>query len=320
MRDTDYAYAVAAVRSRENGLLTRQETESMLTSPDSDACLSRLASKGWGEHGTSMTEGKLIDSRSARLWSFIGEIVPDPAVFDFFRIPNDYHNLKAAIKAFIMSQDAERLFIEPCTVDTKLIREAVKERDYSLLPEKMRGCAEDAFRMLLEQRNGQLCDIVLDRASLEASYASAKEYGGLLLEIAKLYVLKANIKTAWRCAAQKRPQSFIKRALAVTDCAPDAEALTAAALSGCDAIIELLKSVDPELGQALSGGDIEEFGKACDIRRSRLCDSAKYTPLGSDPIVAYIVATENEIRNVRLILTGKRNGISDERISEKLIF
>lgn len=318
MRDTDYAYAVARVRSNECNLLTKQDIDSLMAAPDCDACLSRLAGKGWGGQGRRFeNENAMIDAQCERMWSLISEIAPDLSVFDSLRIPNDYHNLKAAIKAFVTGQEPDRFFITPYTIEPSVITEAIKERNYSLLPEHMQTAAQDAFRTLLEQRNGQLCDIIIDKASLEASLENAKKYGGTLLELAKLSILRSNIKIAWRCSLQKRSANFIAKALA-EGCSPDTAQLTAASLEGKDAVIELLHSIDSGLEKALSEEGVEGFDKACDNKRTQLLTKAKYTPLGVDPLIAYMIACENEIRNVRLIFTGKRNGIPDERIRTML--
>ncbi|MBP3414990.1 MAG: V-type ATPase subunit [Clostridia bacterium] len=319
MKETDYAYAVARVRSNENSFLSRQELDSLLAAPDCETCLSRLSGKGWGEPGTTVSdEGVIIDAQLKKLWSFIDEISPDRAVFDSLRIPNDYHNLKAVIKAFINGERPDRFIIRPYTVEPDTIVEAIKERNYSLLPAHMREPAEKAFYTLLEQRKGQLCDIIIDRASLEAALENAKQYGGILRQLAELNILKANINSAGRCAAQKKPANFIEKVFAEGCAKPDTASLRAAALAGTDSIIELLHTVDPKLEQALQEDGIEGFDKACDDMSIRILSRSRYTPLGIEPLVAYIVAAENEIRNIRLILTAKRNGISAERISGML--
>ena len=52
--------------------------------------------------------------------------------------------------------------------------QAIREQDVSLLPEAMRAPAKEAFDLLLHTRDGQLCDVVIDRAALDAIYAAGK--------------------------------------------------------------------------------------------------------------------------------------------------
>ena len=40
----------------------------------------------------------------------------------------------------------------------------IKEKDYKALPENMQTAAEEAVEALLHSGDGQLCDIIIDRA------------------------------------------------------------------------------------------------------------------------------------------------------------
>ena len=44
----------------------------------------------------------------------------------------------------------------------------------------------------------------------------------------------------------------------------------------------------------------------------------KYNSFSAGPILAYFLARENEIKTVRIILTGKLNNLSDDYIRERL--
>ncbi len=45
---------------------------------------------------------------------------------------------------------------------------------------------------------------------------------------------------------------------------------------------------------------------------------AKMFALGPEPIIAYVMAKENEVRNVRIIMIGKKNGVATAEIAERL--
>lgn len=46
--------------------------------------------------------------------------------------------------------------------------------------------------------------------------------------------------------------------------------------------------------------------------------SSKYITFGPEPIFSYIVAKETEIKNLRIIMVSKTNGISPEAIRERV--
>ena len=47
-QDTDYAYAVARVRSNELSLLTEADTEQLIEAESYDEAMQKLADSGWG--------------------------------------------------------------------------------------------------------------------------------------------------------------------------------------------------------------------------------------------------------------------------------
>ena len=49
-----------------------------------------------------------------------------------------------------------------------------------------------------------------------------------------------------------------------------------------------------------------------------LVKKSKYTALGPEPLLGYFVGKENEILNLRIILTGKMNNLSGSVIRERL--
>ena len=44
----------------------------------------------------------------------------------------------------------------------------------------------------------------------------------------------------------------------------------------------------------------------------------KYNPFSPGPLVAYVLARENEIKTVRIILSGKRTGMPEDKIRERV--
>ena len=52
-QDTDYAYAVARVRSNELKLLTEADTEQLIEAPSYDEAMQKLADSGWGENSNA---------------------------------------------------------------------------------------------------------------------------------------------------------------------------------------------------------------------------------------------------------------------------
>ena len=240
------------------------------------------------------------------------------SVFDVFLYANDYHNLKAAIKEVRMGHEYPGIYIDQGTVDVKLIHDAIENREFQNLPEPMRVPAEEAYKALLHTQDGQLCDIIIDRAALEAIYHAGKSSGNEFLKLyAELTVAAADIKTAVRASRTGKDRAFLEQALAPCDTL-DTVRLTQAAIEGVDAIGIYLESTTyadavEELRRSPSA-----FERWCDNLMIRKIKPQQYSPFGLGPLAAYILARENEIKSVRIVLSGKLNHLPEESIRERI--
>lgn len=318
MSEQLYIYAVARIRSKELSLFSRQTLEQLMALKSYEECLKFLEDKGWGEHSDNQSAESILSAESEKTWALIRELCEDMSIFDVFLYGNDYHNLKAALKQTYMGTEVPHTYISNGTISSATIEQAVKERDFSLLPEHMRICAEEAYDSLFHTGNGQLCDIIIDKATLETIYKAGKATGNeLLTEYAELKVAAADINIAVRGCKTKKDNSFFERAMAECDSLNTKE-LGKAALQSEDAIKDYLmhtKYADavPAIEKSLSA-----FELWCDNLIMKRILPQKYNSLTVSPLAAYILARENEIKAVRLILSGKLNSLSDETVRERL--
>lgn len=72
----------------------------------------------------------------------------------------------------------------------------------------------------------------------------------------------------------------------------------------------------PEAAEALRTSP-SAFERWCDNRVIETIRPQKTNPFSLGPVVAYYLARENEIKTVRIILTAKANGFTEEAIRER---
>ncbi len=314
----EYIYAVARTRCKELSLLNSSVMETLLSAGSYEECLRILADKGWEADGDDPEQ--FLAKEREKTWGFIGELVQDMSVFDVFLYANDYHNLKAAIKEVCTDSVHDRVFIDKkqCTTDPQLIRQALRERNYSALPEHMQGIAKEAVDVLLHTGDGQLCDIMVDRAALTKIYESGKKSGSDILSLyGELTVASADIKTAIRAEKTGKDKAFLERALAPCE-SLDLKSLTAAATENLDAIYAYLDrtvyaDAIPEIKKSPSA-----FERWCDNKIIRSIRPQIHNISTIGPLAAYILARENEIKSVRIILSGKQNHLPEDSVRERV--
>lgn len=316
MKDTEYAFAVASVRVKEASLLTKDDFSSLLSAKDSADCIRRLNEKGYQIENADFLpalEQKLKDT-----WEFIRTILPDEGEVDSIRIKNDFHNLKVSLKALVTESGTDGRFLYPSKYDPEEIKEKVFSRLNDKLPEELRHADRSAYNILTKTGFAQLGDSVIDRAALEWALAYAKKADHpVMLKLAEVTAAVTDIRVLWRCIRAEKEESFMHRA--VCDCSAfHKEEIIRAAGEGKDAFLDFLSHTDyADLGNALKETP-ESFETLCDERILAVLEDGKTEVFGIPAIVAYYYAVNTEVKNLRILLSGKKNGLPDDKIRERM--
>ncbi len=317
MADNQYLYAVARIRTKESSLLNKSDLDQLMNCKNEAACLRLLADKGWGRTGDENAE-QILSVERDKTWSLIAELVEDMSVFNTFLYGNDFHNLKAAIKQVYTNSKDEGIYINQGTISPEVIIQAIKEHNFNLLPEHMRSCAEEAYQILMHTGDGGLCDIIIDKASLETTLQKGKATNNeLFAKYSELKVVVADINIAIRSCKTLKDRAFMDRAIAQCDTLNKSE-LIEAAMNGIDAIYGYLSTTMYDDAVAALKESSSAFERWSDNLIMRHIRPQLYNPFTISPLAAYIIARENEIKTVRIVLSGKRNDISDNQVRERL--
>ena len=322
MAKNNYVYAVTRVHYHEQGLLNAQDLEQLISAKTTAEAFRFLSDKGWGSADLPPNDpDALVAYETDRTWALMAELVDDLSPFDVFRVKNDFHNLKAAIKlAYSADGNNEKgqYFLQYGAVPLENIVKAANEHDFSMLPPRMAAAGKAAYEALAHTGNGQACDVVIDRETLLAlDEAGQNTESDLLKRYAQLTVDAANIKAAVRGAQMRKSRDFIEGMLAQAG-SLDHKDLVDAAANSVEAVYAVLERSDyagavPELKQSMAA-----FERWCDNRMIELIRPQKNNYFTIEPLAAFILGRENEIRMVRLILSAKINHLPDEALRERL--
>ena len=318
MNDLEYTYAVARIRALESSLFSGTEIERLLACSDEEQCLQLLSEKGWGDATGSMDASAMLKREEEKTWEVIRDVAPDLSVFDVLSYSKLYHNLKAAIKEVCTEVENKNIFYDDCSIPGPEMLQIVRNKEFYRLPGTMGETAAEAYDTLLHTRDGQLCDIIVDRAALDAIYeAGQTAEDEIIKNYAESTVAIADIKIAVRSQKTGKSLEFMKRAMAPCN-SVNVDQLSKAAVSGLDAVRDYLVGTSYAEGAAALEESPSAFERWCDNRMMETIRPQKYNSFSAGPLVAYVLARENEIKTVRIILTGKQNEFPDEAIRERI--
>ena len=321
-RATNYAYSVARVRANELNLLTAADIDQLIAAEDYKTTMRRLSDAGWGDSDgyTETRYAEYLENFFNKNWALLEEVMGDDIhELDLLLVKNDMQNLKAALKGIVSQNKSEDLFAKSTVYKTAEILDAVDKRAFEELPEFMQEPAKEAYKVLTETSNGQLADAIIDKATLDRILALAKKSKSpALKEIAERMVATANIKIALRCAHTNKTEEFMNRSIAECATLSKKELIAAAVAKREEGILEYLSSTAYAMGAEKFKESTSSFEKWCDDILMECVSKAKYTAFGLDPLVAYYIARDAEIKTVRIILSAKINDISASVIRERV--
>ncbi|GEM_PF-155760 len=318
MKDTEYACAVATVRSKEAELFNMSYAEQLIDATDFNTAKSILVDKGVTGFAETDDVSKALSDYMPKILDFLKEILPDKNALDFLIVKNDFHNLKASIKGLISNTDPHKMFIKPSILDSEFVYESVKSKNFDNLPKWISQVATDSYQLLTSTMDGQLFDIFVDTASLQAvKDFSANAESEFAMLLADKFVTLTNIKIALRLSAVKSTDAVVENAFCQCD-GLDVIALAKSTLKGADDVLTYLDSIgfnDLIVEYAKSSA---AFENKCDSIIMGMLDEAKRISFGIEPLIAFYLAKVAEHKTIKVIMSGKHIGLTNAEIKERV--
>lgn len=314
-----YTYAVARIRAKEAFMLKKSDLEQVLSAKDEKTAVLVLEEKGFSGGGGSKSAKELLSRERSKTLEFLKEILGDLSALSVFFYPDDFHNIKAAVKSVVTGAESRDIFAPGGTLDKDIIVSAVKERDFSKLKPPFDRVCGKALSVFLKTGDGALCDITVDKETLSAIYAEGEKSDvPFIKDYAEIAVALCDIKIAARCCKMKKSYDFIQNALA--ECKSiNTQLLARAASKSFEELCGYLRLTPYKNCADALEKSFSEFEKCCDNIITEKIKQQKSNPFTLGPIAAYYLAKETEIKAVRLVLSGIKNGLDKNLVKERLM-
>ena len=301
---TDYANAVAVVRTLESRLFNRHDFDQLINARDGKEFETLINSKDSG----NLTE----------VWEMLRGFAPDSKELEIMLYQNDFHNLKAVLKAMISGREPDKYIIKPSNIDTETLKKAFRSKDMDLLPAHMRDTAVEAYGILTTTLDGQSADTYIDSECLKAMRKSAEKSGNeFVMKYVEMVTVCADIKTAYRCSKMGKDRNFLETAICGSS-ELDKETLIRVTLSGTENLLNFLDGTQYYELSGLLRENPAKFEKRCDDLITEQVQTAQFKAFGTEPLIAYYIAKETEIKNLRIIKVCRECGADTETIMERL--
>lgn len=324
----DYLFGSARIRALESNLIGREKIERLLLAKNTDEAWHILREYGiepeWNEESETFQREETLLSLLREAYDTVCSMLPDDKGMSIWRYPYDCNNIKAAIKGLERKKDLRSMMFDFGTVSVKDVLRMAETGSFNGLPAAMCTAAEEAVSVYAKTRDPQKIDLLLDRACYRDMLAGAQASG--VAFIIQLVRQKIDLTNLMICVRILRMQSgelgkifwqesfleggFLSRTLLTEWFNAGEETLWS----------RLYYSEYSKLAVAVSDTDrsLTVLERSADNFWMESIKAAKFIPYGAEVPVAYLLATEYAVRNLRIVLAGKEAGLNTETVRERI--
>lgn len=327
MQDVEYGKVNMTVRVHENHLLNKSHYDRMLEAPSYEDALRVLLDTKYREDVEQAIDDKeyetMLNKELRRTYQMIIDQVPNPQLSELITLEYAYHNIKVLFKEFITDKDFSSTLIDIGKHPIFEFRKAISTQDSQVLSPAYIASIRELHQNFQETPSINDIDVYVDREYAEhLVYLAEKIDDPAISEYVLDKIDLKNLSIFLRALVSGSSANHIQAVLSDHGSLPVRNYVDLVA-GGLDHALTVLgegpmrdlisKAYDDNHNFSLS-----RLEKAIDTAEVDYLSQAKMEVFGPLPVLAYVNAIETEVKNIRLILTGKINSIDPNIVRERM--
>ena len=327
IKPTEYAFPCSIIRANEKKILSKNDITKVLEVRTVQQAMGVLSEFDYGD-GRELENPrdfeKDLKKALKEAYELVFSVTPSKEEVELFLYQNDYHNLKVIIKSEALNLNPEGMLVETGSIPKEKLLEMMRERNFIFMSVTMKEAVMEALDVFAKGHDPQEIDIILDKACYKDMYDKALQLGNVfIINYVKLCIDILNVSTFVRLREINKPWSFYQKVFLQGGNISEKIFVT----SWEEAYNQVAEKLAPfgfkELltagtDQITLDGKYTKFERIADDMKLKYVKDAKYVSFGIEPLIGYLIAKEMEIKNLRIILTGKVTEVPVEKISERL--
>lgn len=324
VEDWRYTFAVAQVKVLEAQMLSRAAMIDMVNAEDFEQAVDLLNSTEYALPQSKRTiaelENILLKKRSEVRKLFNDLMIDEPTV-ELMRAREDFANLRLAIRRKLMEKPLGTDYSNDGSVPANEFEEIFEQENYSPLPLYMREAIERAVLAYYQDKDIRQIDFAIDNFQAQYKLQTAERLNSVfLVELFRMQIDLINIRTMLRLklAESQKTDGLIQGGYIPLDRFKHALDLSNEAIGPLFMSTPYYEVVEPGVHYFAANNSFLKIEQHCEEHLLGFLKSTVQITAGPQPIIAYLLLKEHEIRTVRLILTAKRNDLDARLILDRL--
>ena len=333
----EYAFANGIIKKLEKGLLNKDILDRMIKSNNDVSALKILTESDLNDYSFDLNNPADFEHSLNQELLHTYDIIKNiskVSTFNFlyftFASKYDFHNIKILIKSKYLKKDISNELLSPIgTIDIEKLNLAIKDEKYEDIPDSFEFLIKKTFSEYSKFKDPEMIDFVLDKERYVMIFNKIREIE--IIEVEELFLKRFikinidlnNIINCIRAKIRGERKSFTKEFL-IPEGDFKIENIVEIYDSPLSSWFEKLIHTDykniVEMGVNYfqKNNSLMELEKLRDNFILNFSKIGKYITFGIEPLVGFITAKENDIKNIRIILSGKLNKLSPDQIKERV--
>jgi len=322
--DWRYTFETALVRCLMIQMLSRTALLDLANAESYEQAADLLSSTEYalpaGSKNISDLEEILLARRSA-VRDLFAELIADEAMLEPLKAREDFANLRLGLRRKLTDRPVGLDYTNEGSIPAELFEQIFEIEDYSPFPMYMQEAIERAVLAYYQNKDIRQIDYALDAAHYEYKIEKAVELKNIfILELFRMQIDLINIKTMLRLKFTESEQ----RNVFLNGGYVEIERLKHGLDVGYEAIGPLFFTtpyhhvVETGVSYLTSKKSFLKLERSCEEHINGYLKLTDLITAGPQPLIAYLLMKEQEIRLVRLIMTAKKNNLETRLILDRL--
>jgi len=321
--DWRYAFQTAQVRIYEMGLLSRATLLDMANADSLERAADLLSGTEYALQAArdfALVE-QVLQARRTAVRTLFAELMLDRAIVELFKAQDDFANLRLAVRRMLTGKSLGKDYSEDGNVSAEVFEEVFAQESNKALPAHMQQAVDQAVLGYYQDKDIRRVDYAIDAVQAEYNLKRARQLGSVFLSgLFKIQIDLTNIRTMLRLkftGAEQR-NVFLEGGFVALERFRTALDLGYEALGPLFFVTPYHRVVEAGAAYVASSKSFLKVEQQCDEHLMGFLKTTGQIITGPQPIIAYLLMKENEIRTVRLMLTAKKNSLDTKLILDRI--
>ena len=338
--DWRYTFQTAQVRVLEMQMLSRAALLDMANFESFAQAIDLLSGTEYSlpRGGRDFAEvEEILQQRRTAVRELFSVLMLDEPIIELFRTRDDFANLRLALRRTLTEKPLGTDYSNDGNVPPEMIEQIFSEEDEfskPVFPDYIRHAVEQAVLSYYQNKDIRQVDYAIDRVQAQYNLEQARRLNSIfLLGFFRIQIDLTNIRTMLRLKFTEsesrtktaeaevflvRGNVFLEGGFIELERFRRGLELGYEALGPLFFVTPYHRIVDTGANYLASNKSFLRVEQQCEEHLTGFLKSTIQITAGPQPIIAFLLMKENEIRTVRLILTAKKNFLDTKLILDRL--